>query len=588
MIPIDRKLIEEFAKSEFPGKSYAINDSYWYIQAGTCLGEELHYEYWENQVHLHIEGPNWRGIRDYLRDNVKEETVSSSRWGRNECCWTLNCVPQNWEEIKNAFRKISSIMNPYIHGYEETLAQAETLSNKTMEIKGKAVEAHFGRMKDVLSKNLVIPNYQRPYRWTTENVEQLLNDIQSSKNDRKLDYLLGTVILHRHNAEDKIADDIVDGQQRITTIVLLLKELRYNGPLPNLRYYHNDSYYHIKENHKFITRWLDMHVPDREAFLSYIKDNCSFVVITVTELSEAFQMFESQNGRGKELEPYNLLKAYHIRAMENEQQENKLLCDRRWEEAAMYSVYKNYRVDILRQLFNEQLYRTRLWSRGESAYWFTKKNIDEFKGVTLNNGDGINFAFQNIFLQQELANRLMKSIGSNLFKVKGRFLHGEGDNINPFVNINQLILNGKPFFDYVETYVELYKRLFLQLDSSQLSEFKDFYKKHCLYDGCGRIGDSYVREVYKSAILMVFDRFGEVGLYELYKDLYLCVYKYRLENKRVFYRTMANADKVAWIFQKIQRAINLSQLSCIKDKAQEALSVARNYEIKEVENVFDK
>ena len=37
--------------------------------------------------------------------------------------------------------------------------------------------------------------------------------------------------------------------------------------------------------------------------------------LKVVAFNEAFQMFESQNGRGKELEAYNLLKAYHIRAM---------------------------------------------------------------------------------------------------------------------------------------------------------------------------------------------------------------------------------------------------------------------------------
>ena len=37
-------------------------------------------------------------------------------------------------------------------------------------------------------------------------------------------------------------------------------------------------------------------------------------------------MFDSQNGRGKELEAYNLLKAYHIRAMELNGQDEKIKC----------------------------------------------------------------------------------------------------------------------------------------------------------------------------------------------------------------------------------------------------------------------
>lgn len=106
----------------------------------------------------------------------------------------------------------------------------------------------------------------------------------------------------------------------------------------------------------------------------------------------------------------------------------------------------------------------------------------------------------------------MQMMNTGLFKVKSRFEHGDPDNISPFVNINQLIVNGKPFFDWVETYIEIYKRIFMQPDSSQLSDFKDFYRSFCKYEGCQRNGDSYIREVYKSAIILIFDRFGEKGM----------------------------------------------------------------------------
>ena len=95
----------------------------------------------------------------------------------------------------------------------------------------------------------------------------------------------------------------------------------------------------------------------------------------------------------------------------------------------------------------------------------------------------MDFPFQNILVQQEIANQLIRNMNQGLFKIKGRLSQGDCDNMNPFVNITQLILNGKSFFEYVETYVEIYKRLFVQLESSQLAEFKRFYKEHCLYKG---------------------------------------------------------------------------------------------------------
>lgn len=578
MVEVSVSQIEEFAKSEFPGQPYYIGNGYWYIQAGKCLGQNLHFEYQGNAVHLHIEGPNWRGIRDYLWNHVMDTRVSHSHWWRYGCNWTLEGEPQNWDEVKEAFKKMAYIMTPHILKFERTLS----ISEESREL--LPVDAHFVKITDCLSQKLIIPEYQRPYRWNEKNVEQLLKDIKLSQSNGKQSYLLGTVILHRDGNMLKI----VDGQQRMTTIILLLKLLGFEGALPDLKYNHNDSFKNIKSNYRYIENWLNYNISDRRGFLKYIQDSCLFVEITVEVLSEAFQMFESQNGRGKELEAYNLLKAYHIRAMESSSREEKVQCDKQWEDSTMYFHNKEYKMDILQQLFKEQLYRSRLWSRGESAYSFSKKHVDEFKGVTLDKENNLDFVFQNILLQQDLANQMMRNMSTNIFKIKGRFTHGDSANINPFVNINQLILNGKSFFDYIETYVEIYKRLFLQLDSSQLPEFKLFYKNHCHYNGYNwRKGDKYVREVYKSAIMMIFDRFGEEGVNHIYKELYMVIYRHRLEKKQVRYETMAKAGNVAWIFQTIQNAKNLSQLSQIKIAAINAkLNLDKKYDIEEVYNVY--
>ncbi|HNT70054.1 MAG TPA: DUF262 domain-containing protein, partial [Bacteroidales bacterium] len=57
-------------------------------------------------------------------------------------------------------------------------------------------------------ENIAIPNYQRPYKWTTKNVNQLIDDILIHK--EKSEYRLGTLVLHNHDG----VFDIVDGQQR--------------------------------------------------------------------------------------------------------------------------------------------------------------------------------------------------------------------------------------------------------------------------------------------------------------------------------------------------------------------------------------
>ncbi|MBR0401332.1 MAG: DUF262 domain-containing protein, partial [Lachnospiraceae bacterium] len=43
---------------------------------------------------------------------------------------------------------------------------------------------------------LIIPEYQRPYKWTAKNANQLLDDIEEAKNTNKEVYRVGTLILH--------------------------------------------------------------------------------------------------------------------------------------------------------------------------------------------------------------------------------------------------------------------------------------------------------------------------------------------------------------------------------------------------------
>ena len=407
--------------------------------------------------------------------------------------------------------------------------------------------------------HLHIPPYQRPYRWGYKNVKQLLEDIATNKNAGKQKYRIGSVILYKNKDG---AYEIVDGQQRITTLLLLAKACGVgNELLGKLEYKHPDSKNNIIDNYKYITEWINEYYPEKkDEYWQYVEDSCEFVVIVVDDLSEAFQMFDSQNGRGKELEAYNLLKAYHIRAMEQDSREEKVACDKRWEAATMYdatpTVDGDPNVDVLRQIFNEQLYRGRVWSKGKIAHILKKSDIDEFKGFTIDKNHNIDFPFQNPYLLQYLTAKFYNNILSGTVTTQSRFACGDNDKIDPFVSITQQIVNGKAFFDYVETYVEIYKQLFILLKSFQLREFKSFFYKYCLNYGselsqcddpncfkavgyANRSGDTYLREAYKTVVMLLFDKFGEKGLNKYYKVLYKLIYSERIISSQVRRDTVA-------------------------------------------------
>ena len=65
-------------------------------------------------------------------------------------------------------------------------------------------------------------------------------------------------------------------------------------------------------------------------------------IVTDSE-QEAFQFFDSQNTRGKELAPHDLLKSYHLREMDKESEDLKVQIINQWE---------NINTNILKDLFS--------------------------------------------------------------------------------------------------------------------------------------------------------------------------------------------------------------------------------------------
>lgn len=438
----------------------------------------------------------------------------------------------------------------------------------------KIIAAEIKKVKEILKPNLKIPYFQRPYRWNEKNVLQLLEDIYGSWKQVKSAYRIGSVILYDQGNESLI----IDGQQRITTLVLILFQLgskEAESLTKIFKFNHSASEKSILENMTFIKYWLEENVHDeRDGLLNYINMFCEFVEVKVSRLSEAFQMFDSQNSRGKSLEAYNLLKAYHIRAMEDDEstQNDKIQSDRRWEDATRFVLnplnVNEKSIDILRTLFNEQLFRTRIWSRREPAFEFHRNKINEFKGHTIKAKEEMEFPFYNADLLHAVALNYFNGLQVQVRGMKSRFTQKHFPNINEFVSINQPIINGRYFFDYIESYVEIYKQLFvLTTDEYFLKEFKEFYKAYCNYKNSYRTGDQYLKELYKSLIILVFDKYGEEGVKKFYKEIYGAVYRLRLEKVQVKYAAVAKYPSDLQLFSIIEQSKNYYDLRKLSDLA---------------------
>lgn len=89
------------------------------------------------------------------------------------------------------------------------------------------MKAEESKILDILTENkkYVIPSYQRPYSWSAEHAEQLIKDIYESFREDAPEYFIGSLICIEEKNQSDIYE-VVDGQQRLTTLSLILAKIR--------------------------------------------------------------------------------------------------------------------------------------------------------------------------------------------------------------------------------------------------------------------------------------------------------------------------------------------------------------------------
>ena len=214
--------------------------------------------------------------------------------------------------------------------------------------------------------NYIIPNYQREYVWTYKEVRQLLEDIDEQITEgASRQYFIGTVLVSSIEGEEK-QFAVIDGQQRLTTLYLLLCALKCRlkgeAATQNLRELILNSYFDLQGNpvtslkldpqyenaHALMAKLVDVdsdptvlrasvqaagitsfgslenllnayetiysylldnyeNMDELKKYLGYICSRVIFIQIT-TEVSSALKIFETINERGVGLNSMDLLK----------------------------------------------------------------------------------------------------------------------------------------------------------------------------------------------------------------------------------------------------------------------------------------
>lgn len=197
--------------------------------------------------------------------------------------------------------------------------------------------------------NYVIPIYQRNYAWHKTHIFQLIQDIYDyyeSNTDKP--YYIGTLIVFEKKESRNITYDLIDGQQRFTTITLLLSALKNHYKIAEVESFYteqklqfecrdissrtledlflntisNYSEYDeaLMEGYNHIIKGIDSIVPEIKlgAFVSYLINKVTIFRVLVPEDTDLNHYFEIMNSRGEQLEKHEILKSYCLHALNAE------------------------------------------------------------------------------------------------------------------------------------------------------------------------------------------------------------------------------------------------------------------------------
>lgn len=373
----------------------------------------------------------------------------------------------------------------------------------------KQVEVEVLSMNQLLSNAiypLALDNYQRPYVWTEEKVTQLLADLEAFAKPEVSahDYYMGTLLLHRNDEKECLF--VIDGQQRLTSLSVLHHHLFKKIPKKTAFEYRSAlSVKNIQTASALLVNCDLSVIPDN------IFDRLLFTVITVGREDLAFTFFDTQNNRGVPLGATDLLKAYHLRAVNyaNDSQKTEMLqkhCARRWEVMQTRGEDGKKQSDFAPELFHRYLWRARNWT-GQKV--IERESHDDVLHTFQTRSVPVSDS-ERVPLYPGISNRLADALTlqtNDHFKLHLQELDLNNHAANLPFSLRQPIHQGVGFFLYAEKYAALLKEL-LHADELQ----GEVWAFRVFYDTVVTQLSHYLRELYLLAIVMYVDQFGEEGL----------------------------------------------------------------------------
>lgn len=206
----------------------------------------------------------------------------------------------------------------------------------------------------------IIPIYQRNYAWMEDEIKQLLNDINDVSKNFKGKYYLGSLIVNQRETD---VFEVIDGQQRLTTLYLLLSYLNNDSVNKNSLQFEareksnktlrdinsikvfesgleKASWYseEITNGYSVIENYFQSNQEDD--FVDSFKKKLPAITIIRTQVPKNIDLnhyFEIMNTRGEQLELHEIVKAKIIGAIEGKK--DKIIAATIWDACAQMDKY---------------------------------------------------------------------------------------------------------------------------------------------------------------------------------------------------------------------------------------------------------
>lgn len=364
---------------------------------------------------------------------------------------------------------------------------------------------------------LAIDSYQRPYVWDEVKVNELIDDLKEYLlNPKSLSYYMGTILLHKKSDDNLTKYYIIDGQQRLTTLMILYFVL-FNK-LPK----NTSLSYNSPVSVKYIQEVKSKFINSQNFFKNHINDlfnKISFTFVITNSEDLAFTFFDTQNNRGVKLNTTDLLKAYHLRAIDGDKKEELQIDNAKdWEKIQRQKNILPSSYDFVSQLYEKFIYRARNW-RGQNNITKESKELllKSFQSETIStNHNQINL-YGNPNNQKYTSIELKDS---NMIQTPSFESYNKSNIDLPFT-LRQPIDKGMGFFLFTKKYAEILDHIFLQnekdIQDKNILEFRKFYDKVYMHLSI------YLKELFVISILIYYDKFKSNKLLEfsLWLDFHL-------------------------------------------------------------------